>query len=77
MSEVPTELSHKDIVSIVDSWQELARVLNMGGAMSEDCRVLLQDWVKQNQEIGDKRGRLAELFRNSDYHNMSTIILEL
>ena len=79
MSEMTTELSHKDIFSIVDSWgdrsaQELARVLNMG-AVTEDCFVLMQSWAEQSQ--GDKRGKLAELFDNEGYPSMSNTVLGL
>ena len=78
-SEVSTELSRKDIFSIVDSWgdrsaQELARVLNMG-AVSEDSYVLLQSWAEQSQ--GDKRGKLAEFFDKEGYPSMSSVILSL
>ena len=78
-SEVSSELSSKDVFIIASSWdqgpQELARVLNMGGAVSEDCYVLLQSWAEQSQ--GDKRGKLAELFDKECYSSMSSVILSL
>ena len=77
-SEVSKELSDKEIFSITSSWdqgpQELARVLNMDGAVSEDCYVLLQSWAEQSE--GDKRGKLAELFDKEGYPSMSSVVLD-
>ena len=75
--EKDTNFTEKEITYIAASWtqseEELAELLST--TAKSDCRDILKEWLKQ--QVGDKRGKLADKFDDNEYPNMASLIYDM